>query len=450
MLPNGAEAALLQLAVAGAGRVLVPLNPRLPTAEVARVAAVTEARVVYVPTDRAGEVTGAVADHPSAPRVVASRGRWEDLLVGADRGPVALAASSADALAQIQFTSGTSGPPKGVLVTHGAMTATARLFVDRLGRDAGPWLNPMPMFHTAGNVLGSLGALTVGAHHVAVPFSPSGCVRLLADTRASVLSAAPALLELCLAELDGPPLDLRLVFTGGQRLSEQQVRHLEQRLGARVVVTFGMTETCGSALVTSVDDPAPVRRGGVGTPLPGTQARLVGPDGTPLDGPARGELQLRGERVARGYLVGPGEVRPALDDDGWLHTGDLAERAEDGTYRIVGRSSDMIKSGGENVTPDQVEAVLVTDPQVREAAVVGVPDQRWGEVVVGCLVLEDGAVADEVTRRLDAAVVDRLAPHARPRRWWVLDALPRTASSKVQRAELRARLASSTPSAERP
>jgi fatty-acyl-CoA synthase len=443
LLPNGAEAALLQLAVATAGMTLVPLNPRLPPEAVARAVRVAEVSELVVASARADDVTARLGG--SGPRVVRSDGTWESLVEGADPDGPPLPVVDGSDLAQIQFTSGTSGPPKGVLVTHAAMTATARLFAARLDPGPGPWLNPMPMFHTAGNVLGSMGAMAAGQEHVVLAFTPEAAVRLVEQTRAAMLSAAPALLDLCLEELERRPATdlsaLRVVFTGGQRVGEAQIARVEAGFGARMSITWGMTETCGSALLTSPADPDGPRRTTVGTPLPDTEVRVVDPDGATLGPGARGELLVRGPRITRGYLVDVGTVRPALDEEGWLRTGDLAESLPDGTYRIVGRVSDMIKTGGENVTPEQVESVLAADPGVREVAVVGVPDDRWGELVVACLALAPDASEADVVARLEERTRAVLAPHERPRRWMVLPELPRTASSKVQRHLLRERAA---------
>ena len=440
LLPNGAEAALLQLAVAAAGMTLVPLNPRLPAEAVARAVRVAEVSELVVGAARADDVTARLDDR-SGLRIVRSDGSWESLVAGPDPGDAPLPVVEGSDLAQIQFTSGTSGAPKGVLVTHAAMTATARMFAARVDPGDGPWLNPMPMFHTAGNVLGSAGAMAAGEEHVVMAFTPEATVRLLEGTGAAMLSAAPALLDLCLEELGRRPdtdlSALRVVFTGGQRVSEAQVERVETTFGARMAITWGMTETCGSALLTSPGDPDGPRRTTVGTPLPDTEVRVVDVDGAPVGPGEAGELLVRGPRITRAYLVDVGTVRPALDADGWLHTGDLAQALPDGTHRIVGRASDMIKTGGENVTPEQVETVLAGDPEVREVAVIGVPDDRWGELVVGCLVLAPDASEADVVARLEEHTRAVLAPHERPRRWMVLPELPRTASSKVQRHVLR-------------
>jgi fatty-acyl-CoA synthase len=190
-----------------------------------------------------------------------------------------------------------------------------------------------------------------------------------------------------------------------------------------------MTETCGAALVTAPDDDDADRETTVGRPLPHTEVR-IGDDG---------ELLVRGPRVTRGYHGSPEETARAIDADGWLHTGDLATMDERGYVRIRGRLKDMIKRGGENIAPAEVEACLAEHPAVAEAAVVGLADERWGEIVVAYVrpAGDPPAVADLV-----AHCREHLASFKLPRRWAFVDAMPLTASGKIRRTELRDRAAS--------
>jgi fatty-acyl-CoA synthase len=205
--------------------------------------------------------------------------------------------------------------------------------------------------------------------------------------------------------------------------------------GAPLITTFGMTETCGSALLPAPTDPDEVRRTTVGRPLAGTDVRIAGPDGAPVVPGETGELWLRGPRLTRGYHRDPEATAAAIDPQGWLHTGDLAVMDPTGACRIVGRLKDMIKTGGENVSPEEVEEAVVSHPSVARAAVVGAPDPRWGELVVAFVVAEPGARIDPA--ELERHCRDRLSPFKVPRVWRTIDELPMTASSKVQRAELR-------------
>ena len=213
------------------------------------------------------------------------------------------------------------------------------------------------------------------------------------------------------------------------------VDRVESVFGARLSITFGMTETCGAVLQTSPQDPDPVRRETVGAPLAGTDVRIAGPDGVAVPPGTPGELWVRGERITRGYLDDTEATAEAIDLEGWLHTGDLAEMDAGGACRVVGRLKDMIKTGGENVSPVEVEEALVEHPGVALAAVVGVPDERWGELVVAFVV--PAGDRDPSPAELADHCRDRLSPFKVPRSWRVVDELPMTASAKVQRAELR-------------
>ncbi len=440
-LVNGPEAVLLQFGVALAGMVLVPVNPRSRGPELEHALRVSGAAAVYAAQDAAGnpaaDLAAAVADRlPELSEVHRCTGDWRALRH--DR-PVDLPAVDPEGLAQIQFTSGTTGRAKGVQITHAGMVTTSHAFRDRVGLpEGGVWLNPMPLFHTAGNVLGVMGALWQRCEHVVVAFEPGRVLALVGERRVTLLSAAPTLLDLLMArpeigdaELGG----LRVVFTGGQTVRPAFVDRVGSTFGAPLITTFGMTETCGSALLPAPTDPDEVRRTTVGRPLAGTDVRIAGPDGAPVVPGEPGELWLRGPRLTRGYYRDPEATAAAIDPEGWLHTGDLAVMDPTGACRIVGRLKDMIKTGGENVSPEEVEEAVVSHPSVARAAVVGAPDVRWGELVVAFVVAEPGARTDPA--ELERHCRDRLSPFKVPRVWRTIDELPMTASSKVQRAELR-------------
>ncbi|GAA4748999.1 AMP-binding protein [Modestobacter marinus] len=440
-LGNGPAAVLLQLGVALAGMTLVPVNPRSRPAELEHALRLSGAVRVFAAEDVAGNPVADLCAGVDGVEVVRVGADWRAALPEA--APGELPVVDPGSLAQVQFTSGTTGRAKGVRITHRAMVLTGHAFADRLGPTAGRvWCNPMPLFHTAGNVLGVVGALWARAEHVVLPFAPGPVLEALADRRVTMLSAAPTLLDLLAAQ--GPPElpDLRVLFTGGMTVTPAFVDRVEQVFGARLSITFGMTETCGSVLLTAPTDPDPVRRETVGAPLAGTEVRIAGPDGAVVPPGTPGELWVRGERITDGYLDDPAATAAAIDADGWLHTGDLAEMDAGGACRVVGRLKDMIKTGGENVSPVEVEEVLAEHPDVARAAVVGVPDERWGELVVAFVVPAGGRDPrpDELTEHCR----ERLSPFKVPRSWRVVDELPMTASAKVQRAELR-RIATAAP-----
>ena len=436
-LGNGPAAVLLQLGVALAGMTLVPVNPRSRPAEVEHALRLSGAVLALAAEEVAGNPVADLCAAVDGVDVVRVGADWRAALPWA--APGELPEVAPQSLAQVQFTSGTTGRAKGVRITHAGMVATGTAFAERLGPTAGRvWCNPMPLFHTAGNVLGVVGALAARAEHVVLPFAPGAVLRAVEDRRVSMLSAAPTLLDLLADHPDLPGTDLtalRVLFTGGMTVTPAFVDRVEQVFGARLSITFGMTETCGAVLQTSPDDPDPVRRETVGAPLSGTDVRIAGPDGAAVPPGTPGELWVRGARITRGYLDDPVATAEAIDAEGWLHTGDLAEMTEDGACRVVGRLKDMIKTGGENVSPVEVEEVLVAHPDVARAAVVGVPDPRWGELVVAFVV--PAGDRDPDPAELTAHCRDRLSPFKVPRSWRVVDELPMTASAKVQRAELR-------------
>lgn len=445
-LGNGPLPVLLQLGVALAGMTLVPVNPRSRPAELEHALRLSGAVRLYAAEDVAGNPVADLAVEaavrlPALGEVRRCGAGWRAAVDLVE--PSGLPEVDPESLAQVQFTSGTTGRAKGVRITHSGMVTTGRAFADRLGPTAGRvWVNPMPLFHTAGNVLGVVGALSARAEHVVLPFAPAPVLRAMADRRATLLSAAPTLLDLLAAHPDMPGTDLsalRVLFTGGMTVTPSFVDRVESLFGARLSITFGMTETCGAVLQTAPTDPDHVRRETVGAPLAGTDVRIAGPDGAAVPPGTAGELWVRGARITRGYLDDPAATAEAIDPDGWLHTGDLGEMDADGACRVVGRLKDMIKTGGENVSPVEVEELLVRHADVERAAVVGVPDERWGELVVAFVVPAAGREPDP--EELTAFCRDGLSPFKVPRLWRVVDDLPMTASAKVQRAELRRRAA---------
>ncbi len=440
-LGNGPAPVLLQLGVALAGMTLVPVNPRARPAEVEHALRLSGAACAFAAEEVAGNPVADLCAAVPGVDVVRVGDDWSAALPSATPGELPVV--DPESLAQVQFTSGTTGRAKGVRITHRAMVVTGHAFAGRLGPVAGrTWCNPMPLFHTAGNVLGVVGALWARAEHVVLPFAPGPVLRALADRRVTLLSAAPTLLDLVAEQGPGELPDLRVLFTGGMTVTPAFVDRVERVFGARLSITFGMTETCGAVLQTAPTDPDPVRRGTVGAPLAGTEVRIAGPDGDVVPRGTPGELWVRGDRITRGYLDDPAATAAAIDADGWLHTGDLAEMDAGGACQVVGRLKDMIKTGGENVSPVEVEEVLAGHPDVARAAVVGVPDQRWGELVVAFVVPAGGPGPSPL--ELTEHCRERLSPFKVPRSWRVVDDLPMTASAKVQRAELR-RIAAGAP-----
>ncbi|MEH1164099.1 acyl-CoA synthetase [Micromonospora sp. CPCC 205539] len=334
-----------------------------------------------------------------------------------------------DRTALIMYTSGTTGAPKGAVLSHRAVEAG----IDALA-DAWAWtpddvlVHGLPLFHVHGLVLGVLGALRVGCrlHHTGRP-TPEA----YADARGTLYFAVPTVWSRICAqpELAGRLRSARLLVSGSAALPAPTFERMRELTGQRPVERYGMTETL-ITLSNRADDPDR-RPGLVGTPVRGAETRVVGDDGRPVpaDGTAIGELWVRGPMLFDGYLGKPDVTARLLDDDGWFRTGDIASLAPDGAHRIVGRrSTDLIKTGGYRIGAGEVEDALLAHPGVREAAVVGTPDDDLGQAVTA-FVVADQVTADELVD----FVARTLSVHKRPRQIRFLDTLPRNAMGKVQK-----------------
>jgi fatty acid CoA ligase FadD36 len=340
-----------------------------------------------------------------------------------------------DGTALVLYTSGTTGVPKGVPVTGRAIAAD----LDALA-EAWSWtpedtlVHGLPLFHVHGLVLGLLGALRVGSKlvHTGKPTPEAyaranGSLYFGVPTVWSRIAADPASAK----ALSGA----RLLVSGSAALPVPVFEKLEGLTGLRPAERYGMTETL-ITVAARADDPKR-RPGAVGRPLTGIETRLVSEEGEPLpyDGATVGELQVRGATVFDGYLRRPEATAASFTEDGWFRTGDMAVIEQDGTHRIVGRAStDLIKSGGYRIGAGEVENALLAHPGVREAAVIGVPDDDLGQRIVAYVVPDErGAVSEQ---ELIDAVARDLSAHKRPRRVVFTDALPRNAMGKVRKDQL--------------
>jgi fatty acid CoA ligase FadD36 len=333
-----------------------------------------------------------------------------------------------DRPALVLYTSGTTGPPKGAVLSRDAIAADLDALADAWAWTADDTLvHGLPLYHVHGLVLGVLGPLRTGSRlvHTVRP-TPAG----YAAAGGSLYFGVPTVWSR-IAQDPAAARALRgarLLVSGSAALPVPVFASLAELTGHRPVERYGMTETL-ITIATRAGGPA--IPGTVGTALPGIGARLVGEGGAPApaDGETIGELQVRGPTLFRGYLGQPAATDASFTTDGWFRTGDVATVDANGAYRIVGRSStDLIKSGGYRIGAGEVENALLTHPAVREAAVIGVPHADLGEEIVAYVVA--GAVSD---RELIDFVADRLSVHKRPRTVHLVDSLPRNALGKVQK-----------------
>ncbi|HYV15626.1 MAG TPA: AMP-binding protein [Conexibacter sp.] len=409
-----------------AGAPLVPLNPKAGATELthhlddARPGAVIAPPGVALPPALDGlrriDVLAAAADAPDVPLPAEPPG---------------------EAPAIIMYTSGTTGPPKGVVVSRTALAANLDALADAWEWTAADVLvHGLPLFHTHGLLLGVLGPLYLGGavRHVG-SFDVGRVVAALRDG-ATMLFGVPTMYRRLAdaAEADGAVRDAlagaRLLVSGSAALLPSDHDRVERLTGHRIVERYGMSETL---IITAVRADGERRAGYVGLPLPGVEVRVVDDAGVevPADDATIGGVLVRGPSCFAEYLNRPADTAEAFQD-GWFATGDVATRSPDGYLRLVGRrSTDLINTGGYRVGAAEIEGALLAHPAVGEAAVLGLADPDLGERIVAWVVLRDGARADE--RELVDHVVATLTPHKRPREVRFLAALPRNAMGKVQK-----------------
>ena len=366
--------------------------------------------------------------------------RLDELTAGAH--DVTLPTVDADDPAQIQYTSGTTGFPKGVVLRHGSIVNNARLWVDRVGiPDGVGMLLPMPLFHTAGCVMGVLGALDRRASLVLMPlFDPGVFLELIELERPWYAGGVPTMLIAAMEDPDTSRRDLsswKSAVSGGSQVPEALVRRVEDSLGVDFTIVYGQTE-CSPVLTNGLPtDNAKDKGVTVGKPLPHTEIRIVDPvtlQTAPIGTP--GELWARGYFTMLGYFDMPEATAKTMTADGWVRTGDLAMMDKRGYCRIVGRLKDMIIRGGENLFPAEIEEVLYRHPSVVEAAVVGLPDERWGEVV-GAFIRPHDPAAPPTVGGLRSHLRACLSPQKTPTKWYAVDAFPLTGSGKIQKFAIR-------------
>ena len=443
--PNLAEWLLLELGAGLAGVVVVTVNPAYKARELEYV--LRQSRAVglfHIASFRANPMAEFIDQvRPALPnlRETIALEHWDEFLALATTARPLPAVGASDP-AQIQYTSGTTGSPKGALLPHRALTNNARLFAQLVGMQAGDvYGHAMPFFHTAGCVLAGLGAIAARAAHAFIPaFEPARLLALIEQERVTHTLGVPTML---IAMLEQPQLAdcnldaLRVVASGGASVPPELVRSIESRFGASFCTVYGQTET--SPLITTVrlDDAPDDKAETVGKPLPQTEVKIIDPALREIVAhDTVGELCTRGYLLMTGYFDNAKATAATIDTDGWLHTGDLATMDARGYVRITGRLKDMVIRGGENMFPAEIESVLIEHPDVVEVAIIGVPDPKMGEelaafVRTGVTRPEVGALHDHVRKHLAAPKT--------PRYWIFIDAFPLTGSGKIQKFILRER-----------
>ena len=450
--PNSARWIAASFGVYAAGGVLVPVNTRFKGREAAHVLRRSGATVLLACTDAVGTdllalLDGAdnlpalretvVVEGPGRPGAVA----WDDFVArGAGAGDRPLPSVGADDLADIVFTSGTTGSPKGAMLAHGPSVRTYEAWSDAVGLRRGDrYLCVYPFFHTAGLKSAVLACVLRGATVLPHAVFDAGVVmQRVADERITVLPGPPTVFQSMLEHPDRARFDLsslRLSVTGAATVPVEVVRRMREDLGIATVVTgYGLTETTGTVSMCRHDDPPEVVATTVGRPLPGVSVRVVDENDDTLPTGGTGEIMVKGFNVMRGYIDDPEATAGAFDDEGYLRTGDIGHVGEDGNLRITDRKKDMFIVGGFNAFPAEIEGIMLTHPGVAQVAIVGAPHDRLGEVAQAYVVRRGGDVDEGA---LIAWCREHMANYKVPRAVHFVDELPLTASGKVQRFRLR-------------
>ena len=343
--------------------------------------------------------------------------------------------------AQIQYTSGTTGFPKGAVLHHRGLTNNARFCWARMEMKTGDILaHCMPFFHTSGSAACALGPIQYGACNAFLSmFDPNRLLELIENERATHVLGVPVMLTMMMEQPTMKTTDLsslRVATCGGASVPAALVRKIESVMGLRFSIVYGQTECSPLISVVKLDASAEDKANTVGTTLPQAEAKIVNVQSgqtVPLD--TVGEICTRGYLVMQGYFDLPDATASTIDGDGWLHTGDLGTMDERGYICVTGRLKEMVIRGGENLFPAEIESALHEHPSVADVAIIGVPDERWGEEVVAFIRVAGGCTVDK--EELRAHVRSLLAAQKTPRNWRFVDAFPTTGSGKVQKFVLR-------------
>jgi fatty-acyl-CoA synthase len=460
--PNVAEWLSVEFGVAKVGAVLVPLNPTYRAAEAHYALAETRARMLFLlprirtfaiaeefaqlaPLDHLGQVVSLAAETPPGMAALTdfiAAGRTVTDLELAER----LAAVQPQSPAQIQFTSGTTGKPKGAVLTHHSLINDARQFAHRWQVTASErWANPMPLFHTAGCAMVTLGCIANQATQVlSVWFDADRLIGIIERQHCTIVETVPTMVTALQRSQRANPADLtslRLVGTGGAPVTAELGRGVVEVLGSRLRAVYGLTET--SPLIAAAPCDPPASAAGAenefswttaGPPLGHVEVQIRASDGPLVTVGELGEIWVRGFLVMQGYLNQPEATAQTIDADGWLRTGDVGRFTEHGWVQLVDRIKDIIIRGGENLYPAEIESLVAAHPGVYEVCVVGIPDAYYGEEACAVVRLREGA---ELSAEQLRSFVRAVATHQKvPRHVLFTDTFPVTGSGKIIKREV--------------
>lgn len=441
LAPDTPEWVVVQHGASLAGLVLVPVNPAYTARELQFVLGNCEAAgVVFAETSRAKNLRALVEE--VAPRLPHLRKAialtdFAAAMAGVDSSRALPEVRPGDTI-QIQYTSGTTGFPKGACLHHRGVINSSRNIALRTGfPDGGVWINAMPMFHIAGDIVSEIGCFALrGTFVLMSSFDPGLMLELFESEKARATLIVPTMILALLDHPDRPKRDttsFRTILTGAANVSPALIERAVATFDCELYNMFGQTESNGPVCITAPDDSLADLTQTVGRPMAHVEVRIVDPEsGATQAVDTVGEIWVRGYQVMTGYYGQPEANAAAITPDGWLRTGDLGTMDGRGYVRITGRLKDMIIRGGMNLYPKEIEDLLFEHPEVAQIAVVGLPDEKWGEIVAA-VVLPKSPSAPPSVDDLYAYSRKSLSPQKAPERWFFVDKYPLTATGKIQK-----------------
>ena len=372
---------------------------------------------------------------------------WEEAIGKASSVPmeeVSRMAAKVDVhdVCNMQYTSGTTGFPKGVMLTHYNVVNNGKCIGDRMDLStADRMMIQVPMFHCFGMVLAMTATMTHGGTLLPLPyFTPKPALDCINQERITAFHGVPTMFIAMLSHPDFEKTDFSYMRTGimaGSPCPISAMNDVVNKMNMKeIVIVYGQTEASPGCTMSSTDDPIEVRVSTVGRAMPEIECRIINPEtGEELGDNETGEFVARGYNIMKGYYKMPKETAAAIDKDGWLHTGDLALRTPDGNYKITGRLKDMIIRGGENIYPKEIEEFIYTHEKVKDVQVIGVPDEQYGEEIMACIILKEGETmtADDMKDYIKS----HMAKHKVPKYIDFVDAFPMNAAGKILKFKMR-------------
>jgi long-chain acyl-CoA synthetase len=437
MLPNTPAFAIVFYGIMYRGAVAVPMNPLLKAREVSFYLSNSGAKALFATPAFADEATAGAGEVGAQCWVVDDAELMT--LIAEVPGQDSPVQRDDDDVAVILHTSGTTGKPKGAMLTHGNLGRNAEVSVRTLV-EIGPddvVMGCLPLFHVFGLTCGLNGAVLAGATLTLIPrFEPRKALEVIQRDGVTVFEGVPTMYSALLSVADQDAAEaahsLRTCVSGGAALPVQVLTDFENAFGCTVLEGYGLSESSPAAAFNHPHRPR--KAGSIGTPIEGVEMRVVDLDGVEVPQGKTGEIQIRGHNVMKGYWNLPDATTATITSEGWLNTGDVGRIDEDGYFYIVDRTKDLIIRGGYNVYPREIEEVLYEHPAVGEAAVIGIPHDSLGEEVGAAVALKKGAsvTADELREYVKA----RVAAYKYPRLVWLVDALPKGPTGKLLKREI--------------